>query len=373
MPGAITDKISKRRRRKIIRLGIITGNLLLLLGVGLFVITNKTASQTVRSSTVNSAVSTASTVSSPLDQLSSAQIALQVAKIAKVHELTAVKNQADSEVALLSVVPNDPTVIAKPQIVSTAQKSRRDIVKYTAATGDSINSLATKYGISANSIKWSNGLTVDNIQAGTALVIPPAEGIIYKVKSGDTVDSIASKYQANKDTFTSVNDAESGALPVNDYVWVPGGIQPVQVVARAAAAAATTTGATGFTYGYSATYTGNGYDFGWCTWWVANRRAEIGSPVPSNLGNAITWKMLAAQAGLGVGTRPANYSVMWFPGANHVAFVEKVNDDGSIWISEMAASGNASMDTNSGYTGGWNHRDYRLFSAEQAAGYWYIY
>jgi LysM repeat protein len=200
LPQNIKGRVNKRQRRKLIRLSIVTGNILLLLGVGGFIFTHKTASQTIRNGTVNSAVSTASTISNPLDQVSSAQIALQVAEITKVQELTAVKNQADSEVALLSVVPNDPAVIAKPQIVSTAQKSRHDIIKYAAVEGDTINGLATKYGVSANSIKWSNSLTSDTLKAGTAIVIPPAEGIVYKVKAGDTIDSITSKYQANKDT-----------------------------------------------------------------------------------------------------------------------------------------------------------------------------
>jgi surface antigen len=367
LPQNIKGRISKKQRRKLIRLSIVTGNILLLIAVGGFIFTHKTASQTIRTGTVNSAVSTASAVSNPLDQLSSAQIALQVAQITKVQELTAVKNQADSEVALMSVVPNDPSVIAKPQIISTAQKSRHDIIKYTTVAGDTVSGLATKYGVSANSIKWSNTLSSDNIKADTALIIPPAEGIVYKVKSGDTIDSITSKYQSNKDTFVSVNDAENGKLPVNDYVWIPNGIQPVQVTRFA------TAGTGGYAWGYSAVYGGNGYDYGWCTWWSALRRSQIGEPVPSNLGNAITWKSLAAQAGLGVGTRPAAGAVIWFPGANHVGFVEKVNPDGSIWISEMAAGGFASMDVNSGYAGGWGRVDYRLFSAQQAASYWYIY
>lgn len=79
----------------------------------------------------------------------------------------------------------------------------------------------------------------------------------------------------------------------------------------------------------------NTYGAGWCTWWVADQRAAWGNPIPNNWGNAISWYGNAAAQGYGVGSVPAAGAIAYFPGANHVAFVESVNGNGTITISEM--------------------------------------
>jgi len=342
----------------------------ILAGVAAFLIINDSASNTVRTGTTSSAVATASSAVSPLDQLSSAQIALAAAELTKVPELTAVRNQADSEAALMSVARSDATVLSKPQIVETSQKSKKDITTYQAKAGDTVSSIASTFSVNANSIRWSNGLTGDLVPVGRTLYIPPGDGIVYQVKNGDTVDSVTSRFQANKDLFIIVNDAESGQLKPGEYVWIPNGVQPIVRMAPRISSGNFSWGGNAPVYGF------NGYDRGYCTWWSATRRAQIGSPVPSNLGNAITWKVLAQRAGLAVGTKPAGGAVIWTPatsGYGHVGFVERVNDDGSVWVSDMNSRGYASMDTSSARAGGWNRVSYRLLSPEQAANFWYIY
>lgn len=105
----------------------------------------------------------------------------------------------------------------------------------------------------------------------------------------------------------------------------------------------------------------NTYAAGWCTWWVAQRRIEIGRPLPSGLGNANTWLGRASAYGLPVVYGQPAVGAVVYPSYNHVAFVERVNADGSIVISEM----------------GWNYtawnRNTRTLSASAAASYGYIY
>jgi surface antigen/LysM repeat protein len=335
----------------------------------MFVVSNKSASQTIRSGNANGLASTSNSIHGPLDSVSSSQIALQAAQMTNLPELTAVRNQTDSENAQLAIAASDTSTVAKPQIVGTGQKSKKDIVHYTTVAGDSITSVAAKFNLNPNSIRWSNNLTGDAVAAGKDLLIPPADGIVYQVKSTDTIDGIVNRYQADKATFITVNDAESG-LVNGDYVWVPGGT----VAAPVARVSVASTG--GFAWGYSPIYSSNGYDYGYCTWWAALRRSQIGRPVPANLGNAITWKSLAARAGFGVGTKPAVGAVIWTPvsyGYGHVGFVEKVNDDGSVWVSDMNSHGYASMSTTSGSAGGWGRVSYRLLSPGEASTFWYIY
>lgn len=87
---------------------------------------------------------------------------------------------------------------------------------------------------------------------------------------------------------------------------------------------------------------GNAYAFRQCTWWVYNRRLELGLPCDPFFGNGGDWGSTAPSKGFSVGKKPVQgAAVSWPPnvggagGYGHVAFVEKVLDGGKkIHISE---------------------------------------
>jgi surface antigen len=107
------------------------------------------------------------------------------------------------------------------------------------------------------------------------------------------------------------------------------------------------------------TYSNYGYDCGFCTWWAAMKRATNGNPVPSNLGEAYSWRYTASAMGIPEGNKPQPGAVIWFPD-DHVAYVESVASDGSVTISEMNHFG-------------WGIMNYRTFTASQATSYTYLY
>ena len=76
---------------------------------------------------------------------------------------------------------------------------------------------------------------------------------------------------------------------------------------------------------------GNHFSYGYCTWYVANRR-----PIPW-YGNAIEWWPNARAYGYAEGQTPQVGAVMVTreSGSGHVAYVESVNGDGSWTVSEM--------------------------------------
>lgn len=306
--------VDRKSKRRLSRWGLIVGNLFLLAAIGIFIITNRSTSQTIRSNNLNSAVATASSLPNPLDQLSSAQIALNVAQMTKLPELTPIRNQADSDALLLSIVPTDTTVLAKPQVVATAEKSKRDIIHYVTQPGDTVSALADKFHITADSIRWSNNLGGNNLAAGVNLLIPPINGVVYTVKAGDTPSSLASRYNADEGQIISYNDAEINGLQPGEQIIIPNGhIQPVITYGS-------------FASSFSATYGYNGYDYGYCTWYVASKIA-----VPANWGNANTWALYAALSGWTVSRTPtagaiAQTSRGWL---GHVAIVEAVSADGA--------------------------------------------
>ncbi|MDQ5972642.1 MAG: LysM peptidoglycan-binding protein [Patescibacteria group bacterium] len=355
-------QLPKKSRRRTVRYSLLAANLALLAVVSVFVVQSRqqTNSSFSGSGTGVAALGENSVAINPLDQLSSADIAVHIARAAKLDEAQAVTNKADTVNAQLAVSSSGQSIITKPQVVSDGLKSRKDIQTYTVAAGDTVPSVAAKFAVTSDTIRWSNGLSGDALTPGKQLLISPVNGIIYLVKAGDTADSLADKYRANKELLIAINDAEIGGLPVGQNIIIPGGTPPAATVARASAV----TSSGGFAWGgYSAVYGSNGYDYGYCTWWAATRRSQIGRSIPSNLGNASTWKVLAQRAGLGVGNQPAAGAVIWTPPRDyygHVGFVESVNPDGSVNVSEMNVAG-------------WGRVSKKTLSPAEAAAYSYIY
>jgi surface antigen len=114
-----------------------------------------------------------------------------------------------------------------------------------------------------------------------------------------------------------------------------------------------------------ASYPGDNYAWGNCTWWADMRRSQIGEPVPNTWGNAATWAARAQADGYIVDHTPTYGAIMQISdvdnGLGHVAFVESVNPtDGSWTISEMNVKG---LDV----------VDYKTLTAADATGYNFIH
>lgn len=256
----------------------------------------------------------------PLDTLSSADIAANIARAASLPESVSVGNEADSYNAQLASATVDQTIISKPQIIAGGAKSRKDIQTYIVKAGDTVSSLATKFSITSDSIRWSNDLTGDTLSPGKSLLIPPVNGIVYMVKAGDTVDSIATHYQADKNQLIAFNDVELSGLPVGQYILIPDGIKPTITVSTSYSSSFTV-------YNFTPVWGYNGYTPGYCTWYVASR-----VHVPTNWGNANTWAYYARLSGWTVTSVPivgaiAQTGVGW---GGHVAYVEAVSPDGKM-------------------------------------------
>lgn len=343
------------QNRRIVRYSLVSCNLLILVAIGMFTLKGSGAEDVLSRS-----VLTAQGGTNPIDQLSSAEIAANVAQTVALAEMTSVKNNADSMSTELAITPADSLAVAKPQAVSTSDKTKQDIQEYTVQAGENVASIAAKFNVTSESIMGSNSLRSNNVNAGTVLLIPPINGLVYTVRAGDTPDSLASRFRANKDQLVAFNDVELTGLKVGERIVIPGGQLPVAVAASRP---------------FVASFGSNGYDYGWCTYYAAVRRAQLGRPVPSNLGDAWTWDDRAAAAGMRVDRNPAPGAVAVTSSTRrpgHVAVVEVVNADGSIWISEMNSRGQVSM-TDSRPAGGWGKIDWKLIGADQARSINYIH
>jgi len=306
-------KTLKRKgvRKRLIRYGLVAANAVVLAAVIFFVANGSHAGNAPTTAALSDS---AAASANPVDGLTSYDIAANVARMTDLPESTAINNQAQSAQAIVAASVSDTSVVAKPQIVATALKSRDDIQNYTVQPGDTLASIAQKFGITTDSIRWSNSITGTTVAIGTKLILPPVNGLVYTVKTGDTIQSLAAKFSANSDQITASNDAEISGIHVGEQVLIPNG-QIIQV-------ARSTFGILGGSF--TPIYGSNGYDPGWCTYYAAAM-----AHVPSNWGNANTWAYYARLSGWTVSTTPVVGAVVQTTRGDHVGYVEQVSADKS--------------------------------------------
>lgn len=189
--------------------------------------------------------------------------------------------------------------------------------KYIVADGDSLSKIATKYGTT-----WER-IFFKNTQIEDPNVITPNEEIIIPNNDEELIQR-SIPIQNTVEVKIEQKKPNQKKIPEKN--------QTTNSPARGSSA-------------------GNTYSYGYCTWYVKNRRPDL----PNNLGNANTWVSRAAAQGIPTGNTPRAGAVG--QAGMHVVYVESVNGDGTITVSEMNRVG-------------WNVQSSRTVSAST---FMYIY
>lgn len=138
----------------------------------------------------------------------------------------------------------DGSTVMKPELTSTEDSGAggTTIRSYLVTDGDSIGKIASSFGISVNTILWANGLTFNSyIKPGQTLTIPPVNGVIHKVGSGDNLAKLAQRYDADEQKIRDFNRLdETGRLTIGETVMIPGGRIIDTIKPRTTARVATT-------------------------------------------------------------------------------------------------------------------------------------
>ena len=167
--------------------------------------------------------------------------------------------------------------------------------------------------------------------------------VMVTIQPGDSLSSIA---DANQTTYVRIFDANDfitnpDLINAGDQVRIPtAGEQlpdrygdmygaPVVTTQTKASASTNTSVRRGASTVSRASSAGNSYYYGYCTWYAKQRRPDL----PNRLGNGGQWVMNAAAQGYATGTTPRAGAIAEMSG--HVAYVESVNGDGTLVISEM--------------------------------------
>ena len=96
---------------------------------------------------------------------------------------------------------------------------------YIVQKGDSLWSIANKYGITVQDLKKINNLSSNMISVGQKLLVVDNESNFinyYIVKKGDTLYSIANKYGLSVDELKKMNNLSTNNLSINQKLYVSG-------------------------------------------------------------------------------------------------------------------------------------------------------
>lgn len=117
-------------------------------------------------------------------------------------------------------------------LTQVSDKPRAEVLEYTVEDGDTLGTIAKKFGVDTDSIKWMNKeVNEKKMKSGTNLKIPPVTGVVHQVKNGETVYSIAKKYNVSAQAivdfpFNEFSNDETFALAIGQQVVVPDGEMP---------------------------------------------------------------------------------------------------------------------------------------------------
>lgn len=297
-------------------------------------------SKTLASSETTGVSSVSKSVKSKTASVDELAAANAVTNLAETAELPSAGDLRESETSLTikkSLSQNDAEVITKPDIVKPDTSAARGISSYVTKEGDTMESIAKKFKISSQTLRWANNTTSDAVEPNKTLVVPLVDGVVYTIKDGDTAQSLAEKYKTSAERVVLYNDIDDGAkLSTGSRIVLPGGELPENE--RPGYVASRSRSTTSGSRNWLTASVGNRYAAGNCTWYAYERRLQLGRPIGSFWGHAKAWSDSARAAGFVVNDVPAPGAIIqntWGGfGYGHVGIVERV-DGQNIYIMEM--------------------------------------
>lgn len=130
-----------------------------------------------------------------------------------------------AQLKTLNNLSNNTLLIGQQLQIPTTTVEEIDYIVYEVKPNDTLYSIARVYGTTVNAIKAYNNLTSDILNIGQILQIPISEVTTeyqnYQVASGDTLYSIARKYNTTVDTLRDYNNLSSNTLQIGQIIRIP--------------------------------------------------------------------------------------------------------------------------------------------------------
>jgi LysM repeat protein len=110
-------------------------------------------------------------------------------------------------------------------------RSRTEVIEYTVTTGDSVFGIAHSFNLHPETILWANydqlNDSPDMLNPGMKLNVPPVDGVYYQWQQGDTLDSVALKFDAKVQDILSWEgnnfDLTNPQVKLKQWIMIPNG------------------------------------------------------------------------------------------------------------------------------------------------------
>jgi len=139
--------------------------------------------------------------------------------------------EQDPNSALATVMTEDGFLL-KPSL-ETAESDRtsfNEVFAYSVEPGDTLSSIAERFGLKKETVMWENDLWNPNqVKTGITLKILPVDGVSHLVKKGETVASIAKKYKIDSKIIVKQNQLEDQSLVADTLLIIPGATRALPI------------------------------------------------------------------------------------------------------------------------------------------------
>lgn len=174
--------------------------------------------------------------------------------------------------------------LAQPH-TTIPDRPRLEVITYTVQAGDTVQSIASQFGLEPTTIMWANSAIEDApdlLRIGQEVVILPIDGVYHTVAEGDTLESIAEEYEVEAEAIAACRynevKAPEYAVREGEHLIVPGGEKAYEQKVVTAYSGSVPEGARGtgrFQWPVLGRIT-QGY-------WYGHRAMDIGAPTGSAL------------------------------------------------------------------------------------------
>ena len=120
------------------------------------------------------------------------------------------------------IIPGTTTTPTTPTTPTPPEENTTQL--YVVQSGDSLWSIARKFNTTVSEIRNANNLTTDVLQVGQLLRIPGSsgnDGTVYYVKSGDSLWKIANQFGTTVDAIKSRNGLTTNVLQIGQQLIIP--------------------------------------------------------------------------------------------------------------------------------------------------------
>ena len=129
-------------------------------------------------------------------------------------------------------------IIIPCNVVNDYKPGDNNYVSYTVEKGDSLYSIANKFGTTVEKIKTDNDLESNNLSVGQILIVDDKKNVSsvkecfgdgdysinsleYVVKKGDSLYSIAKKYNISVESLKQSNNLKTDTLSMGQILYIP--------------------------------------------------------------------------------------------------------------------------------------------------------